>query len=273
MPSYLVKVQGSDHMTASDFTSHDIIGHWQNRRQRQNTTSSNDMTRNDITQHHTSQITTLTHHRSPHNQPHYFLSITQPTSWHQTTSLQSTWHHNHGTAEGTFTPRNWFGHRAGRSPCALSIGKFFLCYIVLFPFETSAPGSHGNYLYYIVVQTCRPTRTRTDKNVAACFPRVRCMRRSQGNWRPLDSECLILRYLKDSGTKILAFQCEGRRYEDRGSAQICLLTVDSHSNSKCQACKVCVQCQSSISCGAEVLAARHLICAFFFACQICIASL
>ena len=38
-------------------------------------------------------------------------------------------------------------------------------------------------------------------------------------------------------------------------------------------CKVCVQCQSSISCGAEVLTARHLICASFFACQICIASL
>ena len=103
--------------------------------------------------------------------------------------------------------------------------------------------------------------------MAACFPRVPCMQRSQGNWRPLDSECLILRYHKDSGTKIMAFQCEGRRYEDRGSAQICLLTVDSHSNSKCKACKVCVQCQSSISCGAEVLTARHLICAsgrFFF---------
>ena len=39
------------------------------------------------------------------------------------------------------------GHRAGRSPCAHSIGKFFLCYIVLFSFETSATGSPGNYLY------------------------------------------------------------------------------------------------------------------------------
>ena len=55
----------------------------------------------------------------------------------------------------------------------------------------------------------------------------------------------------------MAFQCEGRRYEDRGSAQICLLTVDSHCQSTC---KVCVQCQSSISCGAELLTARHLIC-------------
>ena len=37
-----------------------------------------------------------------------------------------------------------------------------------------------------------------------------------------------------------------------------VLMVDSH----CQyTCKVCVQCQSSISCGAELLTARHLICA------------
>ena len=40
-----------------------------------------------------------------------------------------------------------FGHRNGRSSCAHSIGKFFLCYIVLFSFETSATGSPGNYLY------------------------------------------------------------------------------------------------------------------------------
>ena len=46
-----------------------------------------------------------------------------------------------------FTAKKWFGHRAGRSPCAHSIGKFFLCYIVLFSSETSAPGSPGNYLY------------------------------------------------------------------------------------------------------------------------------
>ena len=41
-------------------------------------------------------------------------------------------HHHHGTAEGPFTAKKWFGHRAGRSPCAHSIGKFFLCYIVFF---------------------------------------------------------------------------------------------------------------------------------------------
>ena len=44
--------------------------------------------------------------------------------------------------------RKKFGHRNGRSSCAHSIGKFFLCYIVLFSFETSATGSPGNYLYF-----------------------------------------------------------------------------------------------------------------------------
>ena len=33
------------------------------------------------------------------------------------------------------------------SPCAHSIGKFFLCYIVLFLLETSAPGLSGHYWY------------------------------------------------------------------------------------------------------------------------------
>ena len=75
----------------------------------------------------------------------------QQTSRHQNTSLQSTKHHHHGTAEGSFTAKKWFGHRAGRSPCAHSIGKFFLCYIVLFLLETSAPGLSGYYWYRIYV--------------------------------------------------------------------------------------------------------------------------
>ena len=85
------------------------------------------------------------HISSPHvtSQPTTLLHLTpQATSWHQNRS-----HHHHGTAEGLFTAKKWFGHRAGRSPCAHSIGKFFLFYIVLFPSETSAPGSPGNYLY------------------------------------------------------------------------------------------------------------------------------
>ena len=74
----------------------------------------------------------------------------EQTSRHQNTSLQSTKHHHHGRAEGSFTAKKWFGHRAGRSPCAHSIGKFFLCYIVLFLLETSAPGLSGHYWYRIL---------------------------------------------------------------------------------------------------------------------------
>ena len=70
------------------------------------------------------------HSSSPHvtSQPSTLLHLTpQATSWHQNRS-----HHHHGTAEGSFTAKKWFGHRAGRSPCAHSIGKFFLWLIVLF---------------------------------------------------------------------------------------------------------------------------------------------
>ena len=87
------------------------------------------------------------HHVPWHNTSHYIASndvtITWPdpqqTSRHQNTSLQSTKHHHHGTAEGSFTAKKWFGHRAGRSPCAHSIGKFFLCYIVLFLWKLPPP--------------------------------------------------------------------------------------------------------------------------------------
>ena len=82
---------------------------------------------------------------SPHvaSQPTTLLHLTpQATSWHQNRS-----HYHRGTAESSFTAKKWFGHGPGRSPCAHSIGKFFLCYIVLFSSETSAPGSPGNYLH------------------------------------------------------------------------------------------------------------------------------
>ena len=86
------------------------------------------------------------HSSSTHvtSQPSTLLHLTpQATSWHQNRS-----HHHHGTAEGSFTAKKWFGHRAGRSPCAHSIGKFFLWLIVFF-FETSAPGLSGHYWYHI----------------------------------------------------------------------------------------------------------------------------
>ena len=82
------------------------------------------------------------HSSSPHvtSQPSTLLHLTpQATSWHQNRS-------HHGTAEGSFTAKKWFGHRAGRSPCAHSIGKFFL-WLIFFFFETSAPGLSGHYWY------------------------------------------------------------------------------------------------------------------------------
>ena len=102
------------------------------------------MTSHCITWHDTTQA--ITSHQM--TWPSHDLTP-QQTSRDQNTSLQSTKHHHHGTAEGSFTAKTWFGHRAGRSPCAHSIGKFFLCYIVLFLLETSAPGLSGHYWYYI----------------------------------------------------------------------------------------------------------------------------
>ena len=103
------------------------------------------MTSHCITWHDTAQA--ITSHQM--TWPSHDLTP-QQTSRHQNTSLQSTKHHHHGTAEGSFTAKKWFGHRAGRSPCAHSIGKFFLCYIVLFLLETSAPGLSGHYWYMIL---------------------------------------------------------------------------------------------------------------------------
>ena len=100
------------------------------------------MTSHCITWHDTTQA--ITSHQM--TWPSHDLTPEQ-TSRHQNTSLQSTKHHHHGRAEGSFTAKKWFGHRAGRSPCAHSIGKFFLCYIVLFLLETSAPGLSGHYWY------------------------------------------------------------------------------------------------------------------------------
>ena len=73
---------------------------------------------------------------SPGNQPHQNRSP----------------HHNHGTAEDSFTQKTRFGHRSGWSPCAHSIGKFFLWLIVFF-FETSAPGLPGSTSKYQHIST------------------------------------------------------------------------------------------------------------------------
>ena len=83
----------------------------------------------------------------------------QPTTWHHVPHHRTLHHHTprkhnqplpkrypDGTAEGWCTPKTRFGHRTGWSPCAHSTGKFFLWFKV-FPAETSARGSSGNYLY------------------------------------------------------------------------------------------------------------------------------
>ena len=89
------------------------------------------------------------HCMTQHKQSHRIKWHDHHIKWHDMHQNRS--HHHHGTAEGSFTAKKWFRHRRGRSPCAHSIGKFFLCYIVLFSSETSAPGSPGNYLYIMLM--------------------------------------------------------------------------------------------------------------------------
>ena len=89
--------------------------------------------------------------------------------------------------------------------------------------------------------------------------------RSPGKRRPLDSDsriCLISTILE---TKLWPFNVKGIDLSED-------LRKAPETNQS--TCKVCVQCQSSISCGAELLPARHLICASkrSFGCQICTAS-
>ena len=82
------------------------------------------------------------HSSSPHvtSQPTTLLHLTpQATSWHQNRS-----HHHHGTAEGSFTWKKWFGHRAGPSPCAHSIGKFLICYVA----PPARPGTTCSYICF-----------------------------------------------------------------------------------------------------------------------------
>ena len=106
------------------------------------------MTSHCITWHDTTQA--ITSHQM--TWPSHDLTP-QQTSRHQNTSLQSTKHHHHGTAEGSFTGKKWFGHRAGRSPCAHSIGKFFLWLIVFFLWNFR-PRLVRALLVYIYISKC-----------------------------------------------------------------------------------------------------------------------
>ena len=94
---------------------------------------------------------TSSHSSSPHvtSQPTTLLHLTpQATSWHQNRSR-----YHRGTAESLCTAKKWFGHGAGRSPCAHSIGKFFLCYILFFLLKLPPPACPGTTCKY---QTKRP---------------------------------------------------------------------------------------------------------------------
>ena len=71
--------------------------------------------------------------------PHHLAR--QQTLRHQNTWLQSTSHHHRVTAESFCTAKEWFGHGAGRSPCAHSTGKFLATNFFLS--ETSAPDWPG----------------------------------------------------------------------------------------------------------------------------------
>ena len=72
----------------------------------------------------TSQLATVAHPMSPHNEADYFIS--RRKQLHDIKTGHITTMH----AEGSFTAKKWLGHRAGWSPCAHSIGKFFLLQIV-----------------------------------------------------------------------------------------------------------------------------------------------
>ena len=85
-----------------------------------------DITSNHITWHDISRLTKLPHIMSPHNQPHYFISPCNQSRQNRSP------HHHHGTAEGPFTQKTRFGHRAGWPSGAHSIGKFFLWLILFF---------------------------------------------------------------------------------------------------------------------------------------------
>ena len=83
-----------------------------------------------------------------HKQSHRIKSHGRTS--HQPTLHQNRSHHHHGTAEGSFTAKTWFGHRAGRSPCAHSIGKFFLCYMFFFLVKLPPPARPGTTCKIII---------------------------------------------------------------------------------------------------------------------------
>ena len=68
--------------------------------------------------HDTSQLTTVPHLMSPHNQPHYFISPRNQPHDIKTDHITTTAHHHHGTAEGCCAQKPQWGHRTSWSSCA-----------------------------------------------------------------------------------------------------------------------------------------------------------
>ena len=102
------------------------------------------MTSHCITWHDTTQAMTLHQMTWPSHD-----LIPQQTSRHQNTSLQSTRHHHHGTAEGSFTVHSKEMIWASRWSVALRtfyrqiLSLLYSCFLL----EASAPGLSGHYWY------------------------------------------------------------------------------------------------------------------------------
>ena len=95
----------------------------------------------DITQHKKSHHIKWRHIRSHHRTWHNISQLT--TFTHQPENVGSHPATNHIKTGQHTTTMERFGHRSRWSPCAHSIGKFFL-WLIFFFLETSAPGLPGS---------------------------------------------------------------------------------------------------------------------------------
>ena len=90
--------------------------------------------------HDISQLTTVPHLTSPHNQHiTYFISPRNQPHDIKTDHITTTANHHHGSAEGCCAQKPRFGHGTAWSPCAHDRHILSLAYS-LFPFETAASG-------------------------------------------------------------------------------------------------------------------------------------